>query len=146
MKKKIIRFFIVFLFIASFFHYYQTHMKQEPMLRDIYMTVRFEYCEDEDTFKFGTAQWDMLSLIDGYKDKRCTKTNQTFDDPYIYKLILGYNLEETDMEYTTEVLFKKNSMTVNGVEYIPPTDQTHINMLDAIKAQYERDGFQVYKK
>lgn len=50
------------------------------------------------------------------------------------------------MEYKTEVLFKKNSMTINGVEYIAQIDQTHINMLDAIKGHYKRENFPNYHK
>ena len=128
--------------------YYNREVKQpEEVYWNMYSEIRIEYIEDEEIYKYSNNQVLLIQYLDRIKDSSKV-TNETFSEEWIYKIILGYSPFEENKgdNQTTEVLFKSQSMTINGVEYIRKNDKEFKDILNTIKSYYEKDEFIIYKK
>lgn len=144
---------IVFLVAISFSviipirYYYREVKPHESPFIDIGGSIRFEYAEDKDIYKYADYHDDLMKLFweleDNYK-----RTNKTFEEDWKYRIILGYNQNDSDNKNNkvTEVLFKSESLTVNGVEYVTRSREMYEEKLHLIKLYYESDDFKIIKK
>lgn len=78
----------------------------------MYASIRIECSDDKDIFKYSNNQDLLILTLDEFKNSSI-KTNEVFEKEWKYKIILRYNLEDLDaFDKTTEILFKRNSMTI----------------------------------
>lgn len=83
-----------------------------PFFYEMYASIRIECSDDKDIFKYTNNQDLLILTLDEFKNTSI-KTNEVFEKEWKYKIILRYNLEDPDaFDKTTEILFKRNSMTI----------------------------------
>lgn len=136
----------VFTLFISLILFYRERKKSDVPFSDMYSTVRFEKSEDTETFKYSNNQVLLILTLDSLK-KSSIKSEEVFAEEWKYRIVLGYDLYEQESSgKTTEILFKSNSMTIDGVEYIRNSQEEYNNILDTIASYYEKDDFHIYKK